>query len=174
MLHKTVRLSIFAAVATFFFAFAGCQSSGSNVNTAGNANDTVGNTNVQTDTSKADAQAISDLLDQYNDALLKKDAAALERIWADDLSFVNPRGQLLTKKERVENIKTGATALKSADVSEKQVRIYGNTAVATLIVKINGQYSGEEGSGEFRITTVWGKPNGSWQMVAVQMTPIAK
>ena len=174
MLHKIVRLSIFAAAATFFFAVSGCQSGGSNTHSASSANNSVGNTNVRTDTTKTDAQEISDLLDQYNDALLKKDAAALERIWADDLSFVNPRGQLLTKKERVENIKTGATALKSADVSEKQIRMYGNSAVATLIVKINGQYSGEEGGGEFRITTVWAKPKGTWQMVAVQMTPIVK
>jgi len=172
MLNRVVRLSIYAAAATLFFAFAGCQSSGSSVNT--NATNTVTNSNVQTDSSKNDGQEISDLLDQYNDALLKKDAATLERIWADDLSFVNPQGQLLTKKERVENIKTGATALNSADVSEKQIRIYGNTAVATLIVKINGQYSGEEGTGDFRITTVWAKPKGAWQMVAVQMTPIIK
>jgi uncharacterized protein (TIGR02246 family) len=175
MLHKTVRLSIFAAAATFFFAFAGCQSSGSNINTAANNTNTVAaNANVQADTSKKDAEEVSNLLDEYNDALLKQDAAALERIWADDLSFVNLRGQLLTKKERVENIKTGATDLNTADVSEKQVRMYGNTAVATLVVKINGQYSGKEGDGEFRVTTVWAKPKGNWQMVATQMTPILK
>jgi hypothetical protein len=52
--------------------------------------------------------------------------------------------------------------------------MYGNTAVATLVVKIEGQYSGQEGSGAFRVTTVWAKPKGTWQMVAVQMTAIAK
>jgi ketosteroid isomerase-like protein len=125
-------------------------------------------------TSESGADEISRLLDEYNDALLTHDAATLERIWADDLSFVNPRGQILTKDERVENIKSGSTDLKSAEVSEKQVRMYGNSAVATLIVKINGQYSGSPGSGDFRVTTVWAKPKGTWQMVSTQMTPIVK
>ena len=174
MTNRIVRLSIFAAAVTIFLAFAGCQSSGSNVNTVSNANSNVSNANATTQSAMDDLKEVGELLDQYNDALLKKDAAALDRIWSDDLSFVNLRGELLTKKERIDNIKSGSTELKSADVSEKNVRMYGSTAVATLVVKINGQYSGQEGSGEFRITTVWAKPKGTWQMVAVQMTPIAK
>jgi uncharacterized protein (TIGR02246 family) len=177
MIHRTVRLSIFATAATFFLAFAGCQSSGSNVNTAtSNSNAAVANANAnaQGDSSAKDKEEISRLLDEYNDALLKHDADTLGRIWADDLSFVNLRGQLLNKQERLGNIKTGATDLNTAEVSERNVRMYGNTAVATLVVKIKGQYSGEAGDGEFRITTVWAKPKGNWQMVATQMTPITK
>jgi uncharacterized protein (TIGR02246 family) len=175
MIKRTVRVSIFAAAATFFFAFAGCQSSGSNVNTsATNTNATVANANTQNDTLHSDKDEISRLLDEYNDALLKRDAATLDRIWEDDLSFVNLRGELLNKKERVANIKTGATSLNTAEVSGKNVRMYDNTAVATLVVKIKGQYSGEAGNGEFRVTTVWAKPKGNWQMVATQMTPVLK
>lgn len=172
MHKKIVRVSTFAAALTLFFVFAGCQNSGSNVNTAVGLDAKAGNTDKTADSTKNDEQAISTLLDKYNDALLKKDAESLDQIWADDLSFVNLRGQLLSKKDRIDNIKTGATKLKSADVSEKNIRMYGNTAVATLVVKIEGQYSGQEGTGIFRVTTVWAKPKGTWQMVAVQMTPI--
>ena len=174
MIYRIARLAALAAIASIFFVFVGCRSSGNNMNTAANSYTNVGNGNIQRDSAKEDAQEVSDLLDQYNDALIKTDAAALERIWADDLSFVNPRGELLTKKERIENIKSGATAVKTADVSDKQVRMYGKTAVATLVVKISGQYSGKEGDGLFRVTTVWAKPKGTWQMVAVQMTPISE
>ena len=174
MLHPIARLSAFATALTILFFVANCTSSGSNTNMTGNRNAAVANTNAGATSSTGDEQEISGLLDEYNDALLKKDAAALDRIWADDLSFVNLRGQLLSKKDRLDNIKTGATELKSANVTEKKVRMYGNTAVATLVVNIEGQYSGQEGSGSFRITTVWAKPKGNWQMVAVHMTPIAK
>ena len=174
MIQRFVRLAVLGVSLAVFFAFVGCKSGSSNVNTVVSSNSNAGNTNTPADSAKNDEQEISTLLDKYNDALLKKDAEALDRIWADDLSFVNLRGQLLSKKDRIDNIKTGATTLKSADVSEKNIRMFGNTAVATLVVKIEGQYSGQEGSGPFRITTVWAKPKGSWQMVAVQMTPIAK
>ena len=119
-------------------------------------------------------QEIASLLDQYRQALLNKDVAALDRIWADDLTFVNPRGELLSKQERIDNVKTGATAFKSIRVSDQNVRAYGESAVATSKVAIDAQYSGKEGTGDYRVTTAWARRNGAWQMVAVQMTPIAQ
>jgi conserved hypothetical protein len=172
MIQRFIRLAVLGFSLVAFFALVGCQSNSNDLNTANKTNSNVGNTSATADNTKNDEQKISALLDEYNEALLKKDAAALDRIWADDLSFVNLRGQLLSKKDRIDNIKSGATTLKSADVSEKNIRVFGNTAVATLIVKIEGQYSGQEGSGPFRVTTVWAKHDGTWQMVAVQMTPI--
>ena len=138
-------------------AIAGCGSSGKN---------------ARVENAASVEQEIRSVLDQYAPALLNKDAATLDRIWADDLSFINPRGELLSKQDRIDNIKTGSTAFKSISESEKQIRIYGATAVVTLKVVIEGQYSGQEGSGAYRVTTVWARPKGAWQMVAVQMTQI--
>ena len=169
MLHQILRFVAFSFALTALLVVGNCTSSNTNSSRAANEN-----TNGNVANAASAEKEVSDLLDQYNEALLKKDAPALDRIWADDLSFVNLRGQLLSKKERLDNIKTGATSLESAKVSEKNIRVYGNTAIATLVVGIEGQYSGQEGSGSFRITTVWARPKGTWQMVAVQMTPIAK
>ena len=120
-------------------------------------------------------QAVPKLLDEYRQALLKKDTAGLERIWADDLTFVNLRGQLLTKAQRLENVRTGATAFRSIEFSETQVREYGDdAAVAVFRVVLEAQYSGQEGSGNYRVTTVWARPRGFWQMTAVQMTRIER
>jgi uncharacterized protein (TIGR02246 family) len=177
MLHRTLRIVFLATALAAPLFIANCaRISTGNINIARDENGIVstGNTNTQRQSPPNGEKEVSDLLDQYNDALLKKDAAVLDRIWADDLSFVNLRGQLLNKKERMENIKTGATSLDVAKVSDKQVRVYGDTAVATLVVNIEGQYSGKEGDGSFRVTTVWAKPKGTWQMVATQMTPIVK
>ena len=174
MLNRLIRLTAFTAALAVVFLIGNCTSSGSNTNNAGNTNVATNNTNTTATTASSGEQEVSKLLDEYNDVLLKGDAAALDRIWADDLSFVNPRGELLNKKQRMENIKTGATELQKADVSEKNIRVYGDTAVATLVVKITGQYSGKEADEAFRVTAVFAKPKGTWQMVATQMTPIAK
>ena len=111
---------------------------------------------------------------RYTQALLKKDVAALDRMWADDLTFINLRGELLTKQNRLANIKSGATAFKSIRQSDKRIRTYGEVAVATVQVTLEAQYSGQEGSGDYRVTTVWARPKGTWQMVAVHMTRVAK
>lgn len=119
-------------------------------------------------------QEIHKLLDEYDQALLNKDLAALDRIWADDLVFINPRGELLTKQDRMNNIKTGATAFKSIEMSDEQIRMYGQTAIATSRTDLEAQYSGQESSGAYNVTIVCARPKGTWQIVAVQMTPIAE
>ena len=174
MLNRVVRpIAVFALLSAVFL-IENCTSSGSNTNSASNRYVATTNSNAATANTSSGEQEVSKLLDEYNVVLLKADSAALDRIWADDLSFVNPRGELLNKKQRMENIKTGATELQKADVSEKNVRIYGDTAVATLVVKIHGQYSGKEADEAFRVTAVFAKPKGIWQMVSTQMTAIAK
>ncbi len=97
---------------------------------------------------------------------------ALDRIWAEDLTFVNPRGELLTKRNRMDNITSGATAFKSIRLTDKQIRVYRGSgedagdaaAVATFNVALDAQYSAQEGSGDYRVTTTWArrKARGRW------------
>jgi ketosteroid isomerase-like protein len=162
MLLRPARVSGFVFALSILFAIAGCQSSGGN-NSRGSSGSSA---NAQ--------QEVSALLDQYTDALLKKDTATLDRIWADDLTFINLRGEMVSKQQRMANIKTGATSFKSIELSDKRIRTYGDSAVVTCRVAIEGQYSGQEGSGNYAVTTVWARTTGSWQMVAVQMIRIAQ
>src|SRR4051812_1079027 len=117
---RLARVSAFVVAAAVVFVVAGCQSSG------GSNGQAPGTDNRSGDAGAGDVQRdISALLDQYNQALLKKDTAALDRIWADDLTFINLRGELLTKQQRIDNVKTGATAFKSIRLSEVRAHQYG-------------------------------------------------
>ena len=116
---------------------------------------------------------VKQMIKEYRQALLKRDVAALERIWADDYTFINASGELLSKADRLANLRSGATALgaiKSED--EPVVRVYGDAAVAISRVTIAGRYSGRETSGVFRSMHVWAKRQGRWQLVANQQTRI--
>jgi hypothetical protein len=113
------------------------------------------------------------MMDQHTQGLLKRDTAALDRLWADDFAFINLRGQLLSKQDRLDNVRTGATSFKSIDVSEQEVHPLGKDGfVVTCRVKIEGQYSGAEGSGDYRCSLVGGRRQGDWKLVTVQMTRI--
>ena len=77
---------------------------------------------------------------------------ALEKIWADDYVFVNAFGEVLTKAQRLANLRSGATTLESINEEEKPtVRVYQNSAVATNRVTLKGQYSGKPVSSEYGI-----------------------
>ena len=118
-------------------------------------------------------QEVTQLTDQYITALKAKDAAALERIWADDLTFVTPGGAVQTKAQRLADIQSGATRFDSLEASDRTVRVYGDVAVMTSLTTMKGQYGGQGAGGQYRVTNVFARRGGAWQIVSLQMTPIA-
>lgn len=113
-------------------------------------------------------------IEQYRTALLNKDTAALERIWADDYTFINGSGAVLTKAERLANAKSGATNLGTIESDPNiKIRFYGgDVAIAISRVTIKGQYSGKATSGPFQSSLVWVKGPSGWQLACNQITPI--
>ena len=76
------------------------------------------------------------MIEKYRTAILQRDIATLEKIWADDYVFVNAAGDVLAKTERLANIKSGTTTLDSINEEENViVRVYQNSAVTTSRVR---------------------------------------
>jgi ketosteroid isomerase-like protein len=120
-------------------------------------------------------QALDERNREYAEALTKRDLTALDRIWAGDYTFINPRGELVTKAERMANIKSGATEFQAISPQREQLHVHGNVAVEIGRVALRGtKYGGQESSGEYRYTNVWVKMQGRWQILANQITLIAK
>jgi ketosteroid isomerase-like protein len=118
-------------------------------------------------------QEVRQMIEKHRTAILQRDVATLEKIWADDYVFVNAAGDVVTKTERLANIKSGATTLESINQEENvTVRVYQNSAVATSRVTLKGQYSGRPISGQYRSTLVWVKGTGGWQLVSNQLTAL--
>jgi|tagenome__1003787_1003787.scaffolds.fasta_scaffold20851287_2 ketosteroid isomerase-like protein len=115
---------------------------------------------------------------QYDAALRRLDVPALERFWAPEYSFVNPRGQRVTREERLANVRSGRTAFDSlAPVPrEERIRTYGSNkdvvAVHTTLLTIGGRYSGHGEQGQYRAIAIWINRDGHWQQVASQLTPV--
>lgn len=119
-------------------------------------------------------QEVLQAIEKYRSAILNRDTAALEQIWADDYTFVNGAGEVLSKAQRLQNIKSGATSLDSVTQgADVKVRTSRDTAVVTSRVTIKGQYSGKEASGQYRSMLVWLKGPSGWQLIANQLTPLA-
>ena len=112
---------------------------------------------------------------QYDDALRRGDAAAAERFWAAEYTFVNARGERLTRADRIRNLQSGRTALDSIvhTPGDEQFRIYGDVATYTATLTLSGLYSGRAQQGRNRAFVMWVRRDGRWQQVASQLTPIA-
>jgi len=123
---------------------------------------------------KTAEQEVRAAIEQYRTALVKRDTAALERIWADDYTFINASGTVLTKAERLANAKSGATNLGTIESDPNmKIRVYGgDVAIAVSRVTIKGQYSGKATSGQFQSSIVFAKTPSGWQLVCNQITPV--
>lgn len=110
----------------------------------------------------------------YRQALVKKDLATLETIWADDYVFVNGHGQIQTKADRLAEIKSGHSSIGSiTHEDEPTVTKHGNATLILSRVTIVGKYSGREVSSPFRSLHVWTNEGGRWKLVFNQLTPIS-
>jgi ketosteroid isomerase-like protein len=130
-----------------------------------------------TDAKLRDAEVvkqIEQLEEARNQAILKGDAAAIERMTADDYTFITLKGELRTKAEIVKGFASGAFKYQSRTISDLKIRVYGDTAVVTGRSVQKGIENGKDYSGDYWFTRVYVKQNGAWMTVALQTTMIQK
>src|ERR1700674_2668001 len=63
----------------------------------------------------------------WSQADVKKDAAALNRILAEDWMGIDFQGTVMTKAEVLRDLHSDVTATQSTQLGEMKVRIFGNT-----------------------------------------------
>jgi len=111
-------------------------------------------------------QAIRQLDHERIQAQIAADAAALDRIYADDFIGVGPSGTVRTKAQVIADFTAGTLKFQSITTDEVQVRVYGNAAVETGLSTMVGQDKGNAVPRDTRFTRVWVKQQGRWRLVA--------
>ena len=117
-------------------------------------------------------QALLGLERQWWDAIVRRDQAFSERIVADDYTFTDPTGAVHDRQADIENARSGAVVIESAQLDDLSVRVYGETAVVTARNTVKGRAMGQDISGPYRFLDVFVRRDGRWQCVASQMTRI--
>ena len=92
------------------------------------------------------------------------DAAAFEKIVADDWIAITPDGKSQTRIERAAEIKAAHTT--SATMGNMKVRVFGYTAVVTGTDDEVTMESAEKSTDHYVWTDVFVKRNGKWLAVA--------
>src|SRR5262245_6329136 len=119
-------------------------------------------------------QAVLKLEQQWEDALLKSDVAALEKIYDDRLIYTHSNGAVENKTTYVGNIKSGATKYLSMKRDDIKVSLYDNTAVVTCHWEVHTTVKGENFDTNARYLHAYVKQKDGWKMVAHQSTRITQ
>lgn len=130
----------------------------------------------QAKTAEATEAATREVLkvdDQFNQAVQAKDTQALQRILSDDLSWI-ARGDRLNKSQVIADVASQNLHFKSLTHDSLQVKIIGNTAIVTGHSSSVLDYKGKLFDAPRLFTNVYMKINGRWQLVAHQVSELAK
>ncbi len=116
-------------------------------------------------------QKLRQLNDEWVKALVRRDAATLDRIMADDFVFTYPlEGD--DKATFISDVASGDVLVEYLNRENVSVRIWGKTAVVTGRDSVNWSYEGRELAGHYKVINVYANRNDQWQLVAVQACPI--
>lgn len=87
-----------------------------------------------------DTDAVAALDNEYQNAVKTNDAATMDRILADDFVLVTGRGGTLTKSDLIKAAREKRTSyeFQESEKGTQKVRIWGDTAVVTSLVRIKG------------------------------------
>jgi hypothetical protein len=106
-------------------------------------------------------------------AMEKRDMAAMDRLHADGLVFINTKGRMLNKAEYLEEVRSGDLKFLSVETTDYHFGIYGDTVIMSGRANSVVEYHGVVNKKPRRFTSVFIKLQGQWRLVAHQATLIA-
>jgi len=108
-------------------------------------------------------EQIQKLFSDLNEAIVKKDRARLDQLYADEFQFIRPSGAVLTKTSHITAILANdpLSSTPVAATAADGLMLYGDVAVARHTVRNTA------------ITTIFVKKSGQWQFLQAQSTRLA-
>jgi hypothetical protein len=149
-------MSSFVIISLMLFSYFG---GGSDVNRSANA---------------AIENEVMQVIDKQRELALHKDVPGMRQVLADDYLSTNAYGQVRTKQETVDVYEHGEIVYTALAVSEMRILVLSPTsAVANFKVTTVEHNKGIDESGYFRVTRVFAKRQGRWQVVVNHSTSLA-
>ena len=108
-----------------------------------------------------------------SNSVVTKDRAAVQDLYADDYLYIHSNGTTDDKAQELSDLTSPDLKWTSVALTETNVRVYGNAAIATGVETLQGSAKGFV-SGPRRITDIWVNRNGRWQEVGGQTTIVSK
>jgi ketosteroid isomerase-like protein len=119
----------------------------------------------------ADEKAIVAIEHSFGEVMGKRDTAAVEQVLAKEWVETD-NGETVTRAQVLAALKGGAVKVESATVRDLDIHVFGDAAVATMIMEVKGTMMGKPFPAAHRSTDFFVKRDGRWQIVNTQNTTI--
>lgn len=113
-----------------------------------------------------DGQKVLEIEKELLEAMKNSDIEILDRLLHDDLLFVLPTGEVITKQMDLETHKSGNLTLQEITSSIDSIKQIDDTVIVTLSSKITGKMLEQDFEGNFRYMRVWKMFDGQLKVIA--------
>ena len=119
----------------------------------------------------AEEQAVMQAERDLVNAAVKRDMPTLETYLGKEWTPTND-GQVISRAQMLAELKSGAYKVESDAIRDLSVHVFGDVAVATMMLDTKGTYKGADFSSVVRSTDFFVKRDGRWQAVNSQNTTV--
>lgn len=118
------------------------------------------------ETEKSDAAAVRALEMKWTESYKERNIDILSSLLAEDFVITIEDGSVYSKAGYISHSADTSVHVEVAELSDLKVRMHGETAIVTGAYHERGQSSGKRYEYHDRLTDVWMKSGGKWQVVA--------
>jgi ketosteroid isomerase-like protein len=108
----------------------------------------------------------------WSEAVIKRDVAALERTFSEDLIYAHSTGNIETRDEYMVRLKAGKQRYDTMTYEKTKVTVHGNSVVLHAITRFTGKNDSGAFNDHLMMIHFWVKKGKDWRLVAHQTTRI--
>ena len=113
------------------------------------------------------------LEEQWRQAQLVGDVAAMDKLLSDDYIGITMTGQVNTKTQQLDRMRMHKIAQTKLDLGDRQVKLIGAIAIVTSRAEVEGTNEGAPVKGTYRYTRVYQRlPSGGWKITSFEATRV--
>ena len=105
-------------------------------------------------------------------AMKTSDVIKLDKLLHDDLLFITPDGQTITKQMDLDSHKSGNMVIDEITSVIDLINIIEDTAVAIITIQTKGKMLNHPIEGRFKYVRAWKLFDGNWKVIAGSCTQV--
>lgn len=117
-------------------------------------------------------QEFEKLANDFAQAELNENVEVLDKLLADDFVGIGPLGFVLTKEQWLARYQNGDLKNEKFEIKDLQTRIYADAAIVVGQETTESSYQGNPAGGNFCVTLVFVRQNGSWRLANSQLSQV--
>ena len=106
------------------------------------------------------------------EAIKNGDIKVLDELLYDNLVFIIPTGQAITKSMDLENYQSGSMIISEIAATEQIIKSVDDISTVTVTIFLKGKYDGQIIDGKYKYLRVWKLFDNSWKVIAGSVIPI--